>query len=34
MKAEDIAKYYSKNDDTFLDKIMYNQALENNVKFS
>ena len=34
MKDEDIAKYYSKNDDTFLDKIMYNQALENNVKFS
>ncbi len=33
IKDEEIAKYYSENDDTFLDKIMCNPALESKVKF-
>lgn len=33
IKDEEITKYYSKNDDTFLDKIMYNPALESDINF-
>ena len=33
IKDEAIAKYYAENNDTFLDKIMYDPSLESTVKF-